>query len=215
MRYLRATTEVGIVFRRCQPSDAYKITAYADADFAGHAGDSKSTSGYILMMGGPITWSSRRQRLTALSTTKAEIYALADAAKEAVWIGNLLKDMRLMLNDNSIVIMEDNAACYALVTGTKALTGRSTWRFASVTSATELKRKMETIVNTTMGDETARALLSAPISNHSRPRESVKNLTPMTGSGLLRFDRTWPSPIGTAWSMQSIPIHSHRATCPK
>ena len=167
------------------------------------------------MMGGPITWSSRRQRLTALSTTEAEIYALADAAKEAVWIGNLLKDMRLMLNDNSIVIMEDNAACYALVTGTKALTRTkhlavrigyirdisdrtidvrrcpTTAMLADpltkALGATELKRKMETIVNTTMGDE-----------NCARTSERV-NFKPQSAEGECQkshpYDGERPPPV--------------------
>jgi hypothetical protein len=119
LRYIRGTIETGIIFKR---DESNVLIGYADADFAGHADDSRSTSGYMFLLNGPISWSSRRQRLTALSTTEAEIYALAEAAKEAVWISNLLKDMTLMSPDASVKMMEDNAACHAIVNGVKAPT---------------------------------------------------------------------------------------------
>jgi hypothetical protein len=37
-----------------------------------------------MMAGGPISWSSRKQPITAMSTTEAEYVAAAEAAKYAV-----------------------------------------------------------------------------------------------------------------------------------
>ena len=60
-RYLTKTLDLGIVYDK---HDSKGLHAYTDADWAGSTliGDSKSTSGYVVMLaGGPIAWSSRRQ----------------------------------------------------------------------------------------------------------------------------------------------------------
>ena len=59
-RYIVKILSLGIVYNR---HDRKNLHAYTDADWAGTtlAGDSKSTSGYIVMLAGaPIAWSSRR-----------------------------------------------------------------------------------------------------------------------------------------------------------
>jgi hypothetical protein len=60
---------------------------YIDADYAGDPSTRRSTSGMIVMMnGGPISWSSRLQKLCAQSSAESEIYAVTDSAKEAIHI---------------------------------------------------------------------------------------------------------------------------------
>ena len=49
----------------------------------------KSTSGYFRFEHGAISWRSKLQDYTAMSTTKAEYVAASDAAKEALWLGRL------------------------------------------------------------------------------------------------------------------------------
>ena len=59
-RYLVKTLELGIVYNKHNKKGLH---AYTDADWAGSTlvGDSKSTSGYVVMLAGaPIVWSSRR-----------------------------------------------------------------------------------------------------------------------------------------------------------
>ena len=59
-RYLTKTLDLGIVYNR---HDKKGLHAYIDADWAGSTlvGESKSISGYVVMLaGGLITWSSRR-----------------------------------------------------------------------------------------------------------------------------------------------------------
>ncbi|GFW31950.1 retrovirus-related Pol polyprotein from transposon TNT 1-94 [Trichonephila clavipes] len=43
--------------------------------------------------GGAIAWRSQRQSCIALSTTEAEFIAATQAAKEAIWFNNLLKEL--------------------------------------------------------------------------------------------------------------------------
>jgi len=62
--------------------------AYANTD------DYKSMAGYVFIAaGGAITWHSKRQMFTALSTTEAEYVALSEAACEAYWLRNLYEEL--------------------------------------------------------------------------------------------------------------------------
>src|SRR5271154_1342704 len=71
-----------------------ELLGYADSDYAGDSTDRKSTMGYAyLLHGGAITWSTRKQQSVATSTTEAEYMGLCNAAKEAVWLRNLLRGL--------------------------------------------------------------------------------------------------------------------------
>lgn len=63
--------------------------AYSDADFASNPNDRKSFSGYVFMLAyGPIAWYSKKQHMTALSTTEAEYSAITQATQQAIWFNN-------------------------------------------------------------------------------------------------------------------------------
>ena len=88
LRYLKGTTDIGIVFRK---SDNFELVGYSDADWAGDVDGRKSTSGYVFLLGGNIiSWASKKQPVVALSTTEAEYIALCLATQEAVWLRRLL-----------------------------------------------------------------------------------------------------------------------------
>ena len=56
--------------------------------------DRKSVSGYIVCINGnPVSWSSRKQKTTALSSCEAEFLALSEAVREALWLRQLLAEM--------------------------------------------------------------------------------------------------------------------------
>ncbi|GMI95521.1 cysteine-rich RLK (RECEPTOR-like protein kinase) 8 [Hibiscus trionum] len=76
-RYLKATVGHGIVFgsQRHDPL----IVGYVDSDYA------------FTLGGGPICWKSTIQYVVALSTTEVEYMAVAEAAKEALWLIGLVK----------------------------------------------------------------------------------------------------------------------------
>jgi hypothetical protein len=91
-RYLKGTTDYGITFVR-QKSDL-SVVGYVDADYAGDLDDRRSTTGYVFTFtGGPICWKSMIQSTVAMSTTEAEYMAAAKAAKEALWLTGLVKEL--------------------------------------------------------------------------------------------------------------------------
>ena len=85
-----------------------------DADWAGDKSTRKSTTGYCFIFGeGAISWASRRQNTIALSSCEAEYIALADAAKEATWLGRLIEELGVQ-NVYPITLYCDNQGAIAL-----------------------------------------------------------------------------------------------------
>jgi hypothetical protein len=112
-RYIKKTVDLGIVYNR---HDSKGLHAYTDADWAGSTlvGDSKSTSGYVVMLaGGPIAWSSRRQPTIATSSTYAEYVSQANTIKQAChliqFLGEVYQFPKLPLK-----IYADNRGAQAL-----------------------------------------------------------------------------------------------------
>ncbi|XP_045027089.1 secreted RxLR effector protein 161-like [Daphnia magna] len=70
------------------------LKAFSDADYAGDSDSRKSTTGYVFLLNGAaISWSGKKQKCTAQSTTEAEFVASSEAGKEAVWILRGLKEL--------------------------------------------------------------------------------------------------------------------------
>ena len=85
------TIEQGIEFSK---SNKLFLNCYSDSDYAGDTENRHSTGGYALMLsGGPISWSSKKQQTIALSTTEAEYMAACECVKELIWVQRLLNDL--------------------------------------------------------------------------------------------------------------------------
>ena len=113
LRYLQLTKDRQICY---QKENCCNVKVYSDADYA-MSNDRKSTSGYItLINGGPVSWYSRKQRVTALSTMESEYVALASASQEALYIQQLLEEMGSKID---LVINVDNQSCIAYASNEK------------------------------------------------------------------------------------------------
>ncbi len=106
-KYLKTTIKYGITYSNKFINNKF-ITGYCDADYAGDLYTAKSTSGYIfLLAGGPISWKSKLQPVIAQSTTEAEYVVISTAAKEAVFIISLLKELNYY-NQAKFPLFTDN-----------------------------------------------------------------------------------------------------------
>ncbi|GBM62786.1 Retrovirus-related Pol polyprotein from transposon TNT 1-94 [Araneus ventricosus] len=111
MRYLKGTEKCGILFQ-CNDDDT--LQCFTDSDYAGDPLSRISTSGMIFMSyGGAVSWRSQRQSCIALSTTEAKFIAASQAAKEAIWLGNLLSELRCV--STIPVLQMDNQSAIRLV----------------------------------------------------------------------------------------------------
>ncbi|GKC12860.1 hypothetical protein Tco_1009642 [Tanacetum coccineum] len=72
----------------------FELIAYLDAEHAGCKDDCKSTSGGIQFLGEKlVSWSSKKQDCTVMSTTKVEYVSLSACCAQVIW-------MRIQLLDN-------------------------------------------------------------------------------------------------------------------
>ncbi|KAJ9536625.1 hypothetical protein OSB04_un000174 [Centaurea solstitialis] len=113
LKYLRRTKEMFLVFGGSE--DEISVTGYSDASFQTDRDDYRSQSGYVFTLnGGAISWKSSKQDTIADSTTEAEYIAASDAAKEAVWLRNFIKDLRVVASiSRPVDIYCDNSGAVA------------------------------------------------------------------------------------------------------
>ncbi|GKC10993.1 retrovirus-related pol polyprotein from transposon TNT 1-94 [Tanacetum coccineum] len=74
----------------------FELIAYADADHAGCNDDCKSTSGGIHFLGDKlVSWSSKKQDCTAMSSAEAEYVSLSACCAQVIWMRTQLLDYRV------------------------------------------------------------------------------------------------------------------------
>jgi len=111
LRYLKYCPEGGITYGKLQ--QRLKLVGFADANFATDIDSRKSVSGYVFLLnGGAITWLSKKQATVAKSTTEAEYVAMSQAASEAMWIRQFLKEIGFELSVTQLY--GDNQGAIAL-----------------------------------------------------------------------------------------------------
>nr|GFB49764.1 copia protein [Tanacetum cinerariifolium] len=109
-RYLKGTLNMGLLYSK---DSGFTLTAFADADYAGCQDTRRSTSGYAQFLGGTlVSWSSKKQKSTAISTTKAEYIALSGCCAQILWMRSQLSDYGFVFN--AIPMYCDNQSSIAL-----------------------------------------------------------------------------------------------------
>nr|GEV74245.1 retrovirus-related Pol polyprotein from transposon TNT 1-94 [Tanacetum cinerariifolium] len=95
-RYLRGTVNRGLWY----PKDSsIALTAFVDADHAGCQDTRRSTSGSMQFLGDRlVSWSSKRQKSDAISSTKAEYITLSGCYAQILWMRSQLIDYGLGFN---------------------------------------------------------------------------------------------------------------------
>nr|GEW23132.1 hypothetical protein [Tanacetum cinerariifolium] len=89
------------------------LTAYTDADHAGCQDTRRSTSGSAQFLGDkPVSWSSKKQKSTAISTTEVEYIAMSGCCTQILWMRSQLIDYGF--DFNKIPLYCDNGSAIAL-----------------------------------------------------------------------------------------------------
>jgi hypothetical protein len=116
LRYLAGTRHMGNTYRRTEDDNANQLYATADADHAG-ADDRRSVSGWAVMLAGAmISWASKRQPVTAISSTESEFCSVSLCGLDCVYLRRMM-DMMGYKQSGATPIAQDNNACIYLVKG--------------------------------------------------------------------------------------------------
>jgi hypothetical protein len=90
LKYLKDTRTMGLRLGGSGPL----LMAYTDADYAGCLDTRRCLSGLaVKVMGGLVSWGSKKQSSVSLSTTEAEFQASCVAINEVNWLKGLLGEM--------------------------------------------------------------------------------------------------------------------------
>ena len=108
--YIKGTQDMGIVYdAKSTPSSETSVIGYCDSDWAGCSDSRKSTEAYVfLLTGGAISWRSKKQSIVALSSCEAEYISACTAAKEAIWLSNVLQNLLGTESPSPITVLMDN-----------------------------------------------------------------------------------------------------------
>lgn len=113
VKYLHATKELKLVM--FDENDPTPLTAFSDSDWAEDRSTRKSISGVLVkILGGTVSWSSRKQNIVSTSTTEAEFYALSEAVKEVQYLKNVLNDFDIA-TEETITIHSDNQSTIKMI----------------------------------------------------------------------------------------------------
>ena len=150
IKYLKGSKSEGIIFSSTDrenlntfvkfPIDPTQIVSLTDANWGPQDQSvpkpgqplqelelfkSRSLSGFLIWLGGPIHWSSKRQTITARSSAEAEIYATDECIKQLIHLSYILDgyDLANTLMPTPTPVYNDNMACvcWSKATTTKGL----------------------------------------------------------------------------------------------
>ena len=113
MRYPKGTRDWRMTYGAKRP-----LIGYSAADYAGDVDTRRSTTGQAFLWGGrAIACGSKIQATVAASTTEAEYVAAAMAAKEAIWLQRLVRE--LGEGAESVIMYCDSQGAIALMRNPK------------------------------------------------------------------------------------------------
>ena len=115
INYLGHTKDLWLTFRG-KKQEMFK--GYCNAEWASQA-HCHSISGYLFHYGvGPISWSSKKQNIIALSSTEVEYIAETHAAKEGIWLKSFVREV-IGKKMGPLMVMADNQGAISLAKDNK------------------------------------------------------------------------------------------------
>ncbi|XP_019418504.1 PREDICTED: uncharacterized protein LOC109329279 [Lupinus angustifolius] len=113
MRYLKGTLHYGILFPN-EVENKLQLVGFSDSNWCGDKEYKRCTSGYTFFVhGAPISWSSKKQEVVALSTCEVEYIAACNATCQGLWLTSLMAELKCG-EDMKIELRVDNKSAINL-----------------------------------------------------------------------------------------------------
>jgi hypothetical protein len=91
---------------------SFQSAVYSDASWANKV-SAYSTSGCVSIIDGSLVhWWSKKQATVVLSTFEAELNAITEAIKDAIWLDNACNFLKCTMNGSLTIVRNDNYASY-------------------------------------------------------------------------------------------------------
>lgn len=111
LRYKNGTLQYGILFPQAQETEQLSMIGYLDADWRGDKIDRRSITCFgFMLQGAPISWSSKKQSIVALSSCEAEYVAGSFASCQANWLQNVLEELMIKLKPPIKLLIDNKSA---------------------------------------------------------------------------------------------------------
>lgn len=109
LRYLKGTQSYGLTFERSGKRSV--LVGYSDSSHNVDPDDGRSTTGHVFYYGSsPITWCSQKQDTVALSSCEAEFMAGTEAARQGIWLQDLLHEIFGAPCEKTIIRIDNRSA---------------------------------------------------------------------------------------------------------
>ncbi|PNY14437.1 putative copia-type protein, partial [Trifolium pratense] len=96
LRYLKGTQDYGLAFPTSNNETQIELEGFSDSGWCGDKDDRRSTSRYwFRFRNSPISWSSKKHNIVALSSCEAEYVVAAQAACQVVWLESLFDELKI------------------------------------------------------------------------------------------------------------------------
>jgi hypothetical protein len=110
-RYIRGTLDFGLHFPIGTNCKGSVLIGYSDSDWCGDMTDRKSTSGYVFKFNNvAISWCTKKQVVTALSSCEAEYIAGTFAACQALWLHSVMKELECEASKPLLLRIDNKSA---------------------------------------------------------------------------------------------------------
>ena len=104
LNYLRGTMTWGL-----ELGGGNNLQIYSDASFADNKNDRRSSQGFVIrLFRGTVDWRANKQATVTTSSTEAELLAISQAAKEAMFTDRLIRELGVNTDDGVLTIQCDN-----------------------------------------------------------------------------------------------------------
>ena len=119
LRYLNSTKNLGLMYMF--NNNESSLVCMSDSDFGSSGDDFKSTSGNIVLLNAvPVSWSSVKQPVVALSTCEAELISLVSCSRTALHFKKLSDSLKIPISCPIPMFGDNNAANHIAVNSIKS-----------------------------------------------------------------------------------------------